>query len=162
MKSTGASGIVYRSTILVFQYCKCTILVQPVLYMYDTGITSIVTLQYWYFQYCTVLQYWYYQYCNIYNTGNTSIVNITILVIPVSRPAASYYPIFLTYVSYKLKNSLLSKSRMDTISKCNCCYMIFLTYVSYKLRYDYSFACVHIQFICYFKTFFISKMKRYL
>jgi hypothetical protein len=36
-------------TILVFQYCKCTILVHPVLYMYDTGITSIVTLQYWYF-----------------------------------------------------------------------------------------------------------------
>jgi hypothetical protein len=30
-----------------------------------------------------VLQYWYYQYYNIYNTGNTSIVNITILVIPV-------------------------------------------------------------------------------
>jgi hypothetical protein len=49
--------------------------------MYDTGITSIVTLQYWYFQ-----------YCEYYNTGNTSIVNITILVIPVSRPAASYYP----------------------------------------------------------------------
>jgi hypothetical protein len=42
-------GIVYRSTILVFQYCKCTILVHPVLYMYDTGINSIVTLQYWYF-----------------------------------------------------------------------------------------------------------------
>ena len=39
-----------------------------------------------------MLQYWYYLYCNIYNTGNTSIVNITILVIPVSRPAASYYP----------------------------------------------------------------------
>jgi len=42
----------------------------------------------------------YYQYCNIYNTGickyyntgNTSIVNITILVLPVLRPAASYYP----------------------------------------------------------------------
>ena len=59
--------------------------------MYDTGITSIVTLQYWYFQYCTVVQYWYFQYCEYYNTGNTSIVNITILVIPVSRPAASYY-----------------------------------------------------------------------
>jgi hypothetical protein len=72
MKNTGASGIVYRSTILVFQYCKCTILVHPVLYIYDTGITSIVTLQYWYFQ----------DY-NIHNTGNTSIVNITILVIPV-------------------------------------------------------------------------------
>jgi hypothetical protein len=27
----------YRSTILVFQYCKCTILVHPVLYIYDTG-----------------------------------------------------------------------------------------------------------------------------
>jgi hypothetical protein len=26
MKNTGASGIVYRSMILVFQYCKCTIL----------------------------------------------------------------------------------------------------------------------------------------
>jgi hypothetical protein len=37
-------------------------------------------------------QYWYFQYCEYYNTGNTSIVNITILVIPVSRPAASYYP----------------------------------------------------------------------
>jgi hypothetical protein len=44
MKNTGASGIVHRSTILVFQYCKCTILVHPVLYMYDTGITSIVTI----------------------------------------------------------------------------------------------------------------------
>jgi hypothetical protein len=73
MKNTGASGIVYRSTIQVFQYCKCTILVQvhPVLYMYDTGISSIV---------------------QCYNTGITSIVNITILVIPVSRPATSYYP----------------------------------------------------------------------
>ena len=39
------------------------------------------------------MQYWYFQYCEYYNTGNTSIVNITILVIPVSRPAASYYPI---------------------------------------------------------------------
>ena len=39
------------------------------------------------------LQYWYFQYCEYYNTGNTSIVNITILVIPVSRPAASYYPV---------------------------------------------------------------------
>jgi hypothetical protein len=38
------------------------------------------------------LQYWYFQYCEYYNTGNTSIVNITILVIPVSRPVASYYP----------------------------------------------------------------------
>jgi len=47
----------------------------------------------------------YYQYCNIYNTGickyyntgNTSIVNITILVLPVLRPAASYYPrLFIT------------------------------------------------------------------
>jgi hypothetical protein len=47
--------------------------------------------RYW----CTVLQYWYYQYCEYYNTGNTSIVNITILVIPVSRPVASYYPNFL-------------------------------------------------------------------
>jgi hypothetical protein len=47
MKNTGASGIVHRSTILVFQYCKC------------------------------MIPY------NIYNTGNTSIVNITILVIPV-------------------------------------------------------------------------------
>jgi hypothetical protein len=86
MKNTGASGIVYRSTILVFQYCKCTILVHPVLYMYETGFTSIVKLQYWNFQ-----------YCEYYNTGNTSIVNITILVIPVSRPAASYYPTKLTY-----------------------------------------------------------------
>jgi hypothetical protein len=32
MKNTGASGIVHRLTILVFQYCKCTILVHPVLY----------------------------------------------------------------------------------------------------------------------------------
>ena len=96
MKNTGASGIVYRSTILVFQYCKCTILVHPVLYMYDTGITSIVTLQYWYFQ-----------YCEYYNTGNTSIVNITILVIPVSRPAASYYPIFfLIALVYSFKKTL--------------------------------------------------------
>jgi hypothetical protein len=30
MRNTGASGIVYRSTILVFQYCKCTLLVHPV------------------------------------------------------------------------------------------------------------------------------------
>jgi hypothetical protein len=51
------------------------------LYMYDTGITSIVIF--------TILVF---QYCEYYNTGNTSIVNITILVIPVSRSAASYYP----------------------------------------------------------------------
>ena len=62
MKNTGASGIVYRSTILLFQYCKCTILVHPVLYMYDTGISSIV---------------------QCYNTGITSIVIFTILVFPV-------------------------------------------------------------------------------
>ena len=41
------------------------------------------------------MQYWYFQYCEYYNTGNTSIVNITILVIPVSWTAASYYPNFL-------------------------------------------------------------------
>jgi hypothetical protein len=41
------------------------------------------------------LQYWYFQYCEYYNTGNTSIVNITILVIPVSWTAASYYPNYL-------------------------------------------------------------------
>ena len=27
------------------------------------------------------MQYWYFQYCEYYNTGNTSIVNITILVL---------------------------------------------------------------------------------
>ena len=64
--------------------------------------SSIVNARYWYIQYCTVLQYWYYQYCEYYNTGNTSIVNITILVIPVSRPAASYYPLIsYIYVIYK-------------------------------------------------------------
>ena len=49
------------------------------------------------------MQYWYFQYCEYYNTGNTSIVNITILVIPVSRPAASYYPMFITfwYINHK-------------------------------------------------------------
>jgi hypothetical protein len=31
----------------------------------------------------------------VYNTGISSIVNIIILVIPVSRPAASYYPTIL-------------------------------------------------------------------
>jgi hypothetical protein len=41
MKNTGASGIVHRSTILVFQYCKCTILVHPVLYTYDTGFPGL-------------------------------------------------------------------------------------------------------------------------
>ena len=46
-----------------------------------------------------MLQYWYYQYCNIYNTGISSIVNIIILVIPVSRPAASYYPHILLIIS---------------------------------------------------------------
>ena len=69
--------IVYRSTILVFQYCKCTILVHPVLYMYNTGISSIV--------------------------------NITILVIPVSRPAASYYLKFLTW-NITLSASILMDS----------------------------------------------------
>ena len=72
MKNTGASGIVYRSTILVFQYCKCTILVHPVLYMYDTGITSIVTLH---TGISSIVQ--------CYNTGITSIVIFTILVFPV-------------------------------------------------------------------------------
>ena len=43
-----------------------------------------------------MLQYWYYyQYCNIYNTDISSIVNIIVLVIPVSRPVASYYPNYL-------------------------------------------------------------------
>jgi hypothetical protein len=35
---------------------------------------------------------WYFHYCKYYITGNTSIVNITILVLPVLRQAASYYP----------------------------------------------------------------------
>jgi hypothetical protein len=70
-------------TILDFRYCNITILVFLVLY---SVITSIVIQMY--------SQYWYFQYCKYYNTSNTSIVNITILVIPVSRPAASYYPIF--------------------------------------------------------------------
>ena len=79
MKHTGASGIVYRSTILVFQYYKCTILVHPVLYIYDTGFP---VLQHYHTGISSIVQC-YYQYCNIYNTGISSIVNIIILVIPV-------------------------------------------------------------------------------
>jgi hypothetical protein len=51
----------------------------------------MVFIRYWISGIVT-LQYWYFQYCKYYNTGNTSIVNIKILVIPVSRSAASYYP----------------------------------------------------------------------
>ena len=69
-------------TILDFRYCSITILVFLVLY--SATILVLPILQY--------LQYWYFQYCKYYNTSNTSIVNITILVIPVLRPAASYYP----------------------------------------------------------------------
>ena len=62
--------------------------------MHDTGTSSIVyNIRYWISAIVT-LQYWYFQYCKYYNTGNTSIVNITILVLPVLWPAASYYPIF--------------------------------------------------------------------
>ena len=62
--------------------------------------SSIVNARYWYIQYCiyTILGF---RYCNItilvflvLYSVNTGIVNITILVIPVSRPAASYYPNF--------------------------------------------------------------------
>jgi hypothetical protein len=70
--------------------------------MYDTGITSIVTLQYWYFQ-----------YCEYYNTGNTSIVNITILVIPVSRPVASYYP----GKSVKIQVKLIFEAFLDLLRR---------------------------------------------
>jgi hypothetical protein len=49
-------------------------------------------------------KYWLYQYCRYWkileNTGNTSIADNSgkILVIPVSRPAASYYPNILIQV----------------------------------------------------------------
>jgi hypothetical protein len=95
MKNTGASGIVYRSTILVFQYCKCTILVYT--YTILDFRYCIITIPVFLVLYSVTIlvlpvQYWYFQYCKYYNTGISSIVNITLLVIPVSWPAASYYP----------------------------------------------------------------------
>jgi hypothetical protein len=49
--------------------------------MHDTGTSSIV-----------YVRYWYYQYCNITILVFLVLYSVTILVIPVSRPAASYYP----------------------------------------------------------------------
>jgi hypothetical protein len=101
MNNAGASGIVYRSTILVFQYCKCTILVQwaepnsncksqlivfavsirprPVMSNYLTNIYQTLRdhAQYFYCRYWKILK----------KTGNTSIADTErfwkILVIPV-------------------------------------------------------------------------------
>ena len=49
--------------------------------MHDTGTSSIV-----------YVRYWYYQYCNITILVFLVLYSVTILVIPVSRQAASYYP----------------------------------------------------------------------
>ena len=107
MKNTGASGIVNRSTILVFQYCKCTILVHPVLYIYDSGFP---VLQHYHTGISSIVQ--------IYNTGITSIVNITILVIPASRAAASYYPNrYCLHPSYDI-NIKLSTLGLITFDVC--------------------------------------------
>ena len=59
----------------------------PVLYIYDTGFP---VLEHYNTGISSIVQ------CN--NTGITSIVNITILVLPVLRPAASYYPKYLTAI----------------------------------------------------------------
>ena len=69
------------------------------------------------------MQYWYFQYCEYYNTGNTSIVNITILVIPVSRPAVITIsltfpkPIELKYYWNKMKSK--KYHTVGTIPKSN-------------------------------------------
>ena len=57
-----------------------------------TGTSSIVYVRYWHYQCCNITILVFLVLYSAYNTGITSIVNITILVIPVSRPAASYYP----------------------------------------------------------------------
>jgi hypothetical protein len=64
--------------------------------MYDIGISSIVTLQYWYF---------------------LVLYSVTILVIPVSRPAASYYPNLEAYYLNDCKNGFAScgGSPLDTV-----------------------------------------------
>ena len=57
---------------------------------------SIVNARYWYIQYCiyTILDF---RYCNITILVFLVLYSVTILVIPVSRPAASYYPIFFSH-----------------------------------------------------------------
>jgi hypothetical protein len=84
---------VYRSTILVLQYCKCTILVHPVLYIYDTG-----------FRYCNITILVFLVLYSVTNTGISSIVNIIILVIPVFVTAASYYPLFFANKIIELRS----------------------------------------------------------
>jgi hypothetical protein len=72
--------------------------------------TSIYQYLYQYCRYWKILvKYWLYQYCRYWkileNTGYTSIADTgrfwEILVIPVSRPAASYYPNILTEPLYR-------------------------------------------------------------
>ena len=80
--------------------------------MHDTGTSSIVYVRYWYYQYCK---------CNITILVFLvlySVVNITILVIPVSRPAASYYPkIVFQYCKYMISMSILNN--VGYINKSN-------------------------------------------
>jgi hypothetical protein len=59
--------------------------------------SSIVNARYWYIQYCihTILDF---RYCNITILVFLILYSVTILVLPVSRPAASYYPNIWAYL----------------------------------------------------------------
>jgi hypothetical protein len=59
--------------------------------------SSIVHARYWYIQYCiyTILDF---RYCNITILVFLVLYSVTILVLPVSRPAASYYPNIWAYL----------------------------------------------------------------
>ena len=136
MKNTGASSIVCFTILVLpvlldekywsFQYrvfyntsitsiVWWRILELPVLYIDQRfWYSSIVNARYWYIQYCiyTIPDF---RYCNIYNTCISSIVNIIILVIPVLRPAASYYPIFIVLAHWNNSPRLDMSLHSDTL-----------------------------------------------
>ena len=85
--------------------------------MHDTGTSSIVYVRYWYYQYCNIT---ILVFLVLY-----SVVNITILVIPVSQPAASYYPkIVFQYCKYMISINILNKVGYINKSKSSSRYLV--------------------------------------
>ena len=131
--------------------------------MHDTGTSSMV-----------YVRYWYYQYCNITILVFLVLYSVTILVIPVSRPAASYYPVFVLssscapYVASFSGLSILEClcSILERLFTCRCfltnhgyvtfliCHLLF-----FKLEFHNSHYCT-IYFHIYILHFVLSD-KRY-
>ena len=86
--------------------------------MHDTGTSSII-----------YVRYWYYQYCNITILVFLVLYSVTILVIPVSRPTASYYPHFV------LINDLTVLTHSERVSESISSLKLYFQFMNCGLRY---------------------------